>query len=318
VKFNEYPTIYQYVARRRHDVKKAGPVAFYQYMRSQLPDETAKNHTAAEQNWYADKRPYYNVYPRVIEAFLRLDLTKVPVTSVSFPMDALALRLPEKSRVGQFSYQDSSYWLRSILVTKFDSIDPQSRKLLPGEKTYLIFFDVGEKGYLGDNLSVEVDDKSPIVTWRRFPIIAGETIEDCLQRSDKDHPSASTGVPIPKDIVGKVLQLVSACGLLEKDSDVLIPDILKQDRRRFDPRNPDVHLIERAHKRGKVGWNVGEDLERGEVSPHFRAAHAALYHIGPGRKKTVIRFRTGKGGGPIIVHREKITKVPTGKLDEKS
>ena len=38
--------------------------------------------------------------------------------------------------------------------------------------------------------------------------------------------------------------------------------------------------VDKAHRRGKVGWNVGRHIE---VAPHYRRPHMALVWTGTGR-----------------------------------
>jgi len=62
--------------------------------------------------------------------------------------------------------------------------------------------------------------------------------------------------------------------------------------------------VDKAHRRGKVGWNVGQSIE---VIPHYRRPHMALVWTGHGRVIPKIVPRKGS-----IVHREVVEKVPMG------
>lgn len=307
MKFNDYPSVYSYAASKNRSLKKAGFAVFYEWLRTTGPDRSTCDQAAAEGNWHKDGRPYYNVWPGIVDAFLRLDLSKVPARSIQFPGNGILLRLAEQSRVGEFENKGEKFWIRSILVNVFDALHPETNEPMPGSKVVLAHIDVGEQGkHCG------AGDDGPVVTWRRFPITDDYTVSEALDKSNVKYGTAGVGAEIPPDVIQKSFQIIAACGLLESDSSVIVPDVLTKDKHR-----PITEaIIDRARRRGKIGWNVGEAMSRGETSPHFRAPHAALYHVGKGRKKTVIRFRTGEGGGPIIVHRDKMTNVPTGKLDE--
>lgn len=95
--------------------------------------------------------------------------------------------------------------------------------------------------------------------------------------------------------------------LLAGDQNIIQPDVLSKDRQRFDNlTDPEERqrLIDKARKRRIVGFRVGEQYES---IPHYRRPHPALFHTGKGRTIPRIVFRSG-----CVVHRDKMTKVPTG------
>ena len=100
----------------------------------------------------------------------------------------------------------------------------------------------------------------------------------------------------------------SVCVLLMKnDPDIITPDVLAKDRDRYDRETDEAwkqRAVERAKRRGVVGWNIGADYE---VCPHYRRPHFGLRHTGKGR--TVPRIVPIKGA---VVHRSRLTEVPTG------
>lgn len=329
MKFHDYPSLWSWfskhglaasilplpmqivMAKSGHRKPKADD--FYTTMLVDLGnDPVCQGQALAESDWHTDGRPYYNVWPAVVKPFLRLDLSKVPVNSIHFPVRSLAIRFAETERLGEFDWKGQSYYVRSALVSVFpNSLHPETGKPMPGVKTLLAHIDFGETGKeLGQG------DDCPVPTWRRFPMREGTTVAESMDAAAGKNKSVSEGIPIPEDLIRQTFQIIAACGLLETDSSVLVPDVLNRDKHKFDPDNPDPVIVARAKRKGKVGWNVGEAMERGETSPHFRVPHPALYHIGPGRKQTVIRFRSGDGkGGPIVVHRDKMTQMPTGRGD---
>jgi hypothetical protein len=84
---------------------------------------------------------------------------------------------------------------------------------------------------------------------------------------------------------------------------VIEPDVLSKDRAKFD-QTGDEKYVAKAHRRGKVGWNVGR---RVEVIPHYRRPHMMLAWTGPGGATPKIVPRRGS-----VVHRNVVEKVPTG------
>ncbi len=70
------------------------------------------------------------------------------------------------------------------------------------------------------------------------------------------------------------------------------------------PASADPKYVDKAHRRGKVGWNVGKRME---VVLHYRRPHMALVWTGRGRAVPKVVPRRGS-----VVHRDKLEKVPRG------
>ena len=85
------------------------------------------------------------------------------------------------------------------------------------------------------------------------------------------------------------------------------PEVLSKDEHRVNDDNVDS-LVERARRRGKIGWTLGKSIE---VIPHYRRPHPALVWTGTGRKIPKIVMRSGS-----LVHREAVVAVPTGYGDD--
>jgi hypothetical protein len=124
----------------------------------------------------------------------------------------------------------------------------------------------------------------------------------------RDDPSATVGLAIPPTAKASIIKLVCTLCLLENDSSIIEPDVLDKDRAKYE-RQPDQTIVDRAVRRGKIGWNVGRKIE---TIPHVRGpSPLALYWTGPGRRIPLIRYRKG-----CIVHKELVTKVPTSFEDD--
>jgi hypothetical protein len=101
----------------------------------------------------------------------------------------------------------------------------------------------------------------------------------------------------------RCLKLCCTLCLLDDDPSVISPDVLADDRAKYEATG-DQKYLEKAHRRGKVGWDVGRYIER---IPHYRRPHMTLVWTGPGRKIPKIVLRKGS-----IVHRNIVEKIPTG------
>ena len=99
------------------------------------------------------------------------------------------------------------------------------------------------------------------------------------------------------------IRLCCSLCLLENDPSVISADVLADDRAKFEQTGDDKY-VSKAHRRGKVGWNVGHRLE---VVPHYRRPHLTLVWTGHGRGVPRIVPRRGS-----VVHREVVAKVPSG------
>ena len=91
--------------------------------------------------------------------------------------------------------------------------------------------------------------------------------------------------------------------LLENDPSIISPDVLADDRAKYEASG-DQKYVDKAHRRGKVGWDVGKHIE---VIPHYRRPHMALVWTGRGRVVPRVVPRRGS-----VVHREAVEKLPSG------
>jgi hypothetical protein len=109
------------------------------------------------------------------------------------------------------------------------------------------------------------------------------------------------------DAVRQISRICVTCHLLADDPSIITPDVLSKDRDRYESETDEAwkqRAVDRARRRGIVGWNIGADYE---VCPHYRRPHFGLRHTGKG--KTVPRIVPIKGA---VVHRSRLTEVPTG------
>lgn len=100
-----------------------------------------------------------------------------------------------------------------------------------------------------------------------------------------------------------MLRLAVAVIMLDNDPTIIEPVVLNKDRMK--PR--DIKHIEKARRRGLVGWEIGRHVE---VMPHIRRPHFAIRWTGSGR--IIPKLTAIKGS---VIHKAAITTVPTGHLD---
>ncbi|NLS97579.1 MAG: hypothetical protein GXX96_36025 [Planctomycetaceae bacterium] len=236
-----------------------------------------------ERDWEKARRPYYNVWPSIVPMLTRLNLD-LDSGLIQLPMPALCVRLPKQNNPMTFDWRGQSFQIRCIMLGDM------------GEgKAISVLIDVGETM---NNGAFDM----PVYTYCNFRRQDGLTVEQSLAGLGKDAFS-DIGVQVPSDFVTDCVRLCCSLCLLEHDPSVIEPDVLSKDRDKFESSG-DQKYVDKAHRRGKVGWNVGRHIE---VSPHYRRPHMALVWTGTGRAVPKIVPRRGS-----VVHRELVEKVPSG------
>ena len=137
----------------------------------------------------------------------------------------------------------------------------------------------------------------PIYTYRNFPRKPGLTVEKSLADLEAKGLFAEIGIVVPESLMMDCIRLCCSLCLLENDPEIISPDVLADDRAKFEASG-DQKFVDKAHRRGKVGWDVGKHIE---VIPHFRRPHMTLVWTGSGRAVPEDRASPGQhrasGGG---------------------
>lgn len=234
-----------------------------------------------ERRWINSRRPYYNVYPSIIPVLLKLRLN-FDSGDIESPLPTLLVRLPNDNPLS-FIFENKKWFVRTLLMV---------RSMVQEKKGISIWVDIGEILY-----------GSPVYTFQNIQCVRGKTLEDSILNLPK-HDSTKVGVVIPAEIISDCVRLCCTLCLLEDDPEIVEPDVIAEDRDKFE-KTQDQKYIDKAHRKGKIGWNIGKNLE---ISPHVRGpSPAALYWTGKGKQIPKIRFRRG-----CIVHKKLIEDIPTG------
>lgn len=257
-----------------------------------------------EADWAEKRMPYYNLWPNIIPALtsLRLD---VEATFFALPITPLLVRFPAKvPHPLSWSYDGKEWSIRTMMVAESQlkpTVQFNTLHNLPksGPVPAISFWlDIGEV----------VDPDTPEYQrklYKHLLKVPGWSIERSFLEIPA-HDSTNEGVIYPDDIVRNCARIACTLCLMAADPELVSPDVLNEDRSKY-AATKDSRLVTKAHQRGKVGWNVGADIE---IVPHYRnACPAALYWTGVGRRTPRIRFRKG-----CFVHKNKLSDVPTGFL----
>lgn len=297
MKFYEPYTHWNCQALRRGFAKSGHPTndfrAFYALATrlTSNPSSLEYGSLAIEHNWMNDHAPYYNIWPGIIPLLTSLKLD-IDGGVVKYKRGCLMLRFPEGKSLS-FTHEDQKYEVRTILagyslVGEVDGIS--------------LFIDINERGPYLD----------PIYTIRNFQTMPGTTIEQTLDNLPQ-HPSVNAGIRMPESVLRDCVRIVCSIQLLDQgDSDLILPQVLSKDLSKYE-RTKDPKYVDKAHRRGKLGWDIGKGLQ---MKPHWRQPHLCLYWTGKGRTTPIIKQRGLKE--PIIVHRKQVEQLPTDYLEGKN
>jgi len=290
MRFYEYLTTRDLV-RRGHARDDENSESFYRrqfgFALTGLRSNSCAFQMVSEGLWERIHRPYYSVWPAIAPMLLRLNLD-LDTSLVRPPMPVFLIRFPENN--SPLCWNDG-WHVHSILV------GPSS--LHKGEQVFdgfVLWVDTGERGQAADG------SLFPIHTYINLPMQKGMTLEESLHALPSD-PSSYEGMVLPEEIRTSCARLACTICLLENDPELIEPDVLSKDQNKYEITQ-DEKYVEKAHRRGKVGWNIGKGIE---VIPHIRRPHPALMHTGHGRTVPKIVLRKG-----CVIHREVVTRVPTG------
>lgn len=248
-----------------------------------------------ERDWRNAKRPYYNAWPAILPLLTSIKLS-IPCDSVHLPLSPLLVRFAQSGDGIEHDCFGESRRLRTMLISNavFDN----------GRSGIVAYVDAGCRP--GEQWPSKF-----AVSFHRTP---GATVEVSMF----DGPRIARDGP-PEELLKTAMRVACAVCLIGKeDTSLVTPAVFSEDRRKYEETG-DMKYVERAIRRGNVGWDLGREIHemqvrqsRGEpLLPHYRMPHLALFWTGPGRRTARILNRSGS-----FVHRFKLTEVPTGYLDD--
>lgn len=273
------PTNLEFTVKRAEELEQSGVVPFRLLL---------------ESNWVDDGYPYYRIHPGLVSSLSRVNLKKIPANLVAVPepFEAVHISLAkdhkELTLAEDVSHeQDVTHHgrtlpagsvVRGILMGKIDPV--QGRVLFcldfghydeHNQPTYVVFM-------------VNLDDKGDLQS------AVDSTLQD--YRSD-DY----------RMVCANALRLAVTIGFMSNSkSDLIEPDVLNKLRNNYlqgDETTRDL-IVRKSHQRGKVGFNVGNDLMFLGAMPkgshhgsdetgnelkfqHIRGGHAHAVRYGPRR-----------------------------------
>ncbi|MCA9094365.1 MAG: hypothetical protein KDA68_12825 [Planctomycetaceae bacterium] len=251
-----------------------------------------------EYEWLREGRPYYNLYPFVAENLVRTKLD-VPgdqfVESMKVFPHVIQVRLPENNEL-----KIGTKIIRGFLAQRLKMEPDADGKSSDG---VFILVDVGETVERFSNGNKWF---APVYNKVCVPLTEHTVFEEF--ESLEFHELVGDD----KKVTEVCLKLYIALSMLADDTELVKPDVLSADRAKYENARTDEQrqiIVERARRRGKTGWVIGEGIE---FSPHIRRSHFAIRWMGHGDdKRPVLRFVKA-----AVVKRKSITDIPTGYLDD--
>lgn len=241
MQFYEFATAYDHGKRMGIDVSHR---EFYSgvtdVFRSQVHsgDEQFRaehNRGIFEWNYIDNGRPYYRVYPAVLDMLMHVGID-LPTSVLKLPFNVFCIRLPEEPRI--WVNQEKNFYIRSFLV---------GENLINDHRSVYLWIDQNEFDQFG----------AEVITYSQL-LCNNHTIEEAIDALPKQPTDLSD------ELNHNLVRLaVSVCFLATGSDRLISPDVLSKDLaawleavRKSDGGRQKV-IEDRARRRGKLGWNVG-------------------------------------------------------------
>ena len=218
--------------------------------------------------------PFFNVYPKVLEAISKTSLSIKPDSiprSVIHDMKAICIKLPVGMMKGGFNYIIATICDESEMK-RLDSMGFSDLVYTGGRPAILIHCTGDNEGFCAS-------------------CAFHNAFDDALIPDDEGIRESAS--PFARIVLGVMM--------LAADPDYIKPVLLKADEGKTTPIE---ERIARAKNRGVYGFTIGEEIER---CPHFRRPHFAIRWTGKGSE--IPKLVPVKGA---IVGKKEMTTVPTG------
>jgi hypothetical protein len=290
MQFYEYQTTRDITTRGERKTEKWEPFYKRNFGRAlaYLQSTSTAVQMVNEGTWERNRRPYYCVYPAITPMLLKLNLA-FDASLIKLPVPIFAIRFPTTRPPITFQWNNEDWHVRSMLVGPTDL--EENNSIVSG---LVIWVDTGEKMIFPDG------KECPVHTYINLPLRKGMSMEESLDALPVD-ASAREGMQFPSKARADCVRLAATLCLLENNPEIVEPDVLTADRDKYDATR-DQKFVDRAKRRGKVGWNVGRDIE---VVPHMRRPHPAIVLTGHGRMIPKIIMRKGS-----LIHRKVTDALP--------
>jgi hypothetical protein len=246
----------------------------------------------AELQAQIDRKPYFKLWPGIVPYLAKLDLSLVEFKDMDLPYPVIQFQFAEGEELEtaspfnpQLGYGlDDKFFVRTVMFSKVmpdldanDNIQTKAvdnvifayvqgfRAKTPNVNAF-IQFTMRSEGFtnLGDCVNAIADSEDRSVMLKHT-----DDGTDKMEEVQGSWDATNTLADVFKVCCGSLL--------LSRDKDTLIEaDVLKKDLARY-LTDFEQKYVDRAHRNGKVGWNVGREMDK---NPHFRRGHFMILKAG--------------------------------------
>lgn len=232
--------------------------------------------------WHYHRRPFYRIYPSVLEVIERFEIERVKTFTTVPTVDSVMIELP----VGRETvFGDIP--VANILLSFFN------------ESIYLSMFDA-------DNQFIFCVDDRP----EAWSLLLSEP-DRLLEEENKRLPQNECCPLEALEQILPVARLVAGILFLEKSPELFAPVVLQKDKEKYQAARDAEHresLVNKALRNGVVGWEIGRNIptraeiaqmrkandaaiKKGEKCPHIRCGHE-IWVYSPPKHKTQSRGKS--------------------------
>lgn len=295
MKFYEWTTDYQLYKKQVPKARQDDYPIFYRDRYRQLRQaNVVPVRLWSENQWGQVGSPYYNIHPQMASKLCRVDLTKIPSTMFQMPQDTPVVNIRFARKHDEFTVQEEmvsdnrsttgtavgimppgSYCHGLLMFDNRKSLEP----LLPAMVFFVMDFDV------------YTENMQPTYTILGVLPQEGKNLEEILKEQMKDRYDSSY-----EEMLKNVMRLAVTIGFLANNPAVCEADVLARDRVNFRNADDDKRqvMIDRARRKGKLGYNIGNDLM-------FLGARPAGDRRSPGTGERELEWAHIRGGHPHAV-----------------
>ncbi len=306
----EIESLEKFLLRRRREIL-TGPGA-----KNINARETNLFRLKREATWYKQGQPYYKVHPKLVGQLCKTNLSKVPAKFIEVPEPyaAVAIRFAEDHPL--LTIQEglegvpAGTTIKSILLVRGSNrLEGQHPNWVGFKESVVCFMNLD--CYAREKVTGQTQQKFMFlpVWYRRDDESAASAVDSFIvntKTSDEMKDAAS-------EVFHNCLALAVTIGFLANSTDALIePDVLNKLKRKYQEANDErrKQLVAKSHRRGKVGYNVGNDMMflgnvpgrlskpqgdgegRGLSYRHIRSGHPHAVRYGPKKEKVkIVWFR---------------------------
>ena len=265
MQFFEWTTDYQLYCRQTIKKERDSYDRFFPRRRRELQmSQTMPIRLLAEHCWdKIEGRPYYNIHPKLVGKLCKVDLNKIPSTLFQMPHGARAVNI-------RFAQQHDQFTVHEKMLTENSTASGiMTRGTMPAGSFChgVLMIDNRAQalpgvGTMPRNLLFIMDFnvftryQQPIYTIMGLMPEDGKSIEDVLRESSKGRSDSYD------EMIRNIMRLAVTIGFLADNPTICEVDVLAKDRQKFGGATETDRetIIARARRKGKNGWNIGNDM----------------------------------------------------------